>query len=88
MKWTTHTRPKTPMDPAYSWQEANLDTSVVGLSIDFLVEKARRCYIATMVAAGNDTKVGDYATERLAKAACRRKAGRIVQSLQRGIRDN
>ena len=86
MKWTTHHRPKTPMDPAYSWEEASIDTSIPGMSIDFLVEKARRCYLATVVAAGDQHKIGEYRTERLAKAACRRKAGRIVDCLKRGIR--
>lgn len=86
MKWTTHTRAKTPMDPAYSWEEAQLDTSIPSLRIDFLVERERRCYVAHVCVNSDCLKLGDYRTERLAKAACRRKAGRIVDSLKRGIR--
>lgn len=87
MKWTTHTRPKTPMDLAHTWQETRLDTSIPEVFVEFIVSKERRCWVAEIFASGSDShKLGDYRTERLAKAACRRKAGRIVDALKRGIR--
>lgn len=87
MKWVEMFRAKTPLDPAYRWWESQVDTSLPGFRIDFLVEKTRRCWIATVIAGGGDQhKVGEYPTDRRAKEACRRKLGRIADQIKRGIR--
>jgi hypothetical protein len=77
MKWTRH------VDDA-DHMHALLCAEMILLC--FHVTKERRCWHAYMATAGRSYIVGDYRTERLAKAACRRKAGRIVDSLKRGIR--
>jgi hypothetical protein len=54
--------------------------------LHFIIAPDRRCWRAVLYDPPGWQHVGDYRTERLAKAACRRKAGRIVDSLKRGIR--
>lgn len=71
--------------------EPGLFSSVIGddpTRLCFMVTQLSRCWVATWTLANSprSEKIGDYRTERLAKAACRRKAGRIVDSLKRAIR--
>jgi hypothetical protein len=74
-------------EPEVLWWSSVLPTSVDGVEFEFTIDKGKRCWRARVCGAGGaDKKLGDYRTERLAKAACRRKAGRIVDALKRGIR--
>lgn len=69
---------------------SHAELPVLGLcEVVFVVRKQPRCWDAWFHLSLPDEDplhVGDYRTERLAKAACRRKAGRIVDALKRGIR--
>jgi hypothetical protein len=75
-------------DKSSEWQESPLTWGVERFDFVFVVEHINRdhCWLAYLMVYDADLGIGEYATERLAKAACRRKAGRIVDSLKRGIR--
>jgi hypothetical protein len=82
MKWTRAEAD----DKSSEWQESTLTWGVEKFDFVFVVEKSRRCWIAYLMVYDADLAIGEYRSEKLAKAACRRKAGRIVDSLKRGIR--
>ena len=85
MKW----KAVTAKDGSAEWQEASVSWGAPEYSIVFVVEQQKRCWVAFYMLdggeRGEDWGVGEYRSERLAKAACRRKAGALIRRMIRDM---